>query len=122
MGFPMAETNEGGPGSRIRAAREALGLTQGGLAERVGVSRSAVAQWETDRSGQIRANLTRISAALGVSVGFLVTGEGSRPPDQLETSEERALLALYRQIHEGGRADLLRAARRLVALQASPRE
>src|SRR5579875_2755554 len=60
---------------RIREARRALGFTQDELARRVGVSRSAIAQWETDRTGQIRANLARVAAVLGVSIGYLLTGE-----------------------------------------------
>ena len=55
-------------GARIRAARVEKGWTQDDLAAAVGVSRSAVAQWETDRAGQIRGNLARIAEALGVSL------------------------------------------------------
>jgi transcriptional regulator with XRE-family HTH domain len=98
-------------------AREALGFTQDRLAQLVGVSRSAVAQWETDRSGQVRANLARVAAALGVSVGFLVTGVTAEDGDVAETADERALLTLYRQIQGQGRNRLLREARRLALAQ-----
>ena len=50
-------------GARIRTAREEQGWTQDQLAEAVGVSRSAVAQWETGRAGQVTGNLTRVAAA-----------------------------------------------------------
>ena len=53
-------------GARIRTAREEQGWTQDQLAEAVGVSRSAVAQWETGRAGQVTTNLTRVAEALGV--------------------------------------------------------
>jgi hypothetical protein len=36
----------------------------------------------------------------------------------VETADERALLTLYRQIREPGRSELLRNARRLVAIQS----
>lgn len=104
-----------GAALRIRETRRALGLTQDELARRVGVSRSAIAQWETDRTGQVRANLARVAAVLGVSVGYLLTGEADGA--MAETADERALLNLYRDIREPGRADLLRVARRMVALQ-----
>jgi len=60
-------------GARIRTAREEQGWTQDQLAEAVGVSRSAVAQWETGRAGQVTTNLTRVAEALGVGVEHLET-------------------------------------------------
>ncbi len=106
-----------GAATRIRGARRALGLTQDELARRVGVSRSAIAQWETDRTGQVRGNLARVAAVLGVSIGYLITGESEVGLMSVETADERALLSLYRQIREPGRAELLRNARRMVAAQ-----
>ena len=103
---------------RIREARRALGLTQDELARRVGVSRSAIAQWETDRTGQVRANLARVSAVLGVSIGYLVTGESEPGLVSVETADERALLSLYRQIPEPGRSELLRNARRMASVHS----
>lgn len=106
-----------GVASRIRDARRSLGLTQEELARRIGVSRSAIAQWETDRTGQVRANLARVAVVLGVSVGYLLTGESQGTLLSAETTDERALLNLYRQIQEPGRTELLRHARRMLALQ-----
>jgi transcriptional regulator with XRE-family HTH domain len=103
--------------TRIREARRALGLTQDELARRIGVSRSAIAQWETDRTGQVRANLARVASVLGVSIGYLITGESEAGLINVETADERALLSLYRQIREPGRSELLRNARRMAAVQ-----
>ena len=83
-------------GTRIRQVRADRGWTQDQLASEVGVSRSAVAQWETDRAGQVRGNLTRIAEALGVSVEYLLHGTASRKPTGGETGDELALLRLYR--------------------------
>src|SRR5581483_3037042 len=58
-------------GERIRAARQARGMTQEQLADEVGVSRSAVAQWETGRAGQLTGNLSRIAEVLGVGIEHL---------------------------------------------------
>jgi transcriptional regulator with XRE-family HTH domain len=88
-------------------------MTQHELAETVGVSRSAVAQWETDRAGQVRANLSRIAAALGVSVEYVVTGGAPEGGPAAEDATELALLRLYRACAEEDRAMLLRMARRL---------
>ncbi|MBN9510727.1 MAG: helix-turn-helix transcriptional regulator [Alphaproteobacteria bacterium] len=101
---------DGDVGARIAAGRRARGLTQAELAEAVGVSRSAVAQWETERAGQVRGNLTRIAAALGVSVQHLLGGEEA---EAAENATELALLRLYRELGEEDRALLLRTARRL---------
>lgn len=96
--------------SRIRQSRQALGLTQEELARRIGVSRSAVAQWETDRTGQVRANLTRVAAVLGVSAGYLLAGDQSQASLAAEGADELALLNLYRSLQEDRRAELLRLA------------
>lgn len=106
-----------GVAARIRESRRSLGLTQEELARRIGVSRSAIAQWETDRTGQVRANLARVAAVLGVSIGYLMTGESYGIELGAETADERALLNLYRQIQDAGRAELLRHGRRILSAQ-----
>lgn len=61
--------------TRIRMARRQAGLSQHALAEKIGVSRSSVSNWE-GRSG-IAPTLTglgKIAAATGVSVGWLAAG------------------------------------------------
>jgi transcriptional regulator with XRE-family HTH domain len=102
-------------GARIRAFRQALGLTQDQLASACGVSRSAVAQWETDRAGQLRGNISLVAEALQISVEQLLHGE------RLErgmTGDEMALLRLYRASDPEGRALLLRTARKLASNQS----
>ena len=54
-------------GDRLRRLRRARGLTQEDLAEATGVSRSAVAQWETGRAGHL-SRLRQIAEALDVPV------------------------------------------------------
>ena len=101
-----------GAGARIRAARLARGLTQADLATAVGVSRSAVAQWETDRAGQVRGNIARIASVLGVSADHLVGGSASGDFSASDATE-LALLRLYRECEPGDRQLLLRTAVRL---------
>jgi transcriptional regulator with XRE-family HTH domain len=101
-------------GSRIRDVRREKGWTQDQLAAAVGVSRSAVAQWETGRAGQITGNLTRIAGTLEVGVEFLMYGEDKRSAGQASTADELALLRLYRECSPEDRQLLLRTARRLV--------
>jgi transcriptional regulator with XRE-family HTH domain len=95
-------------GQRIRALRLANNMTQDEFAAKLNVSRSAIAQWETDRAGQIRENLERISKILGTSLAYLVSGEaGSLQGDEL------ALMRLYRACAAEDRQILLRTAKRL---------
>ena len=105
-------------GQRIRDARQAKGMTQDQLAQAVDVSRSAVAQWETGRAGQITGNLTRIAQVLDVGVEFLMFGADKRAPAAAGQGDELALLRLYRECGPEDRQLLLRMARRL-ALMAS---
>lgn len=100
-------------GTRIRALRREKGLTQDELAGTVGVSRSAVAQWETGRTGQITGNLSRIAEALDASVEYLVYGVDQQGPRQAQQGDELALLRLYRECEPDDRQIILRTARRL---------
>jgi transcriptional regulator with XRE-family HTH domain len=100
-------------GTRIRAGRRERGLTQNQLAALVDVSRSAVAQWETGRTGQITGNLSRIAAALGLGVEYLVHGDDKHAPAQVRQADELALVRLYRECDPEDRQMLLRTARRL---------
>lgn len=97
-------------GARIRTLRRARGLTQDELAASCDVSRSAVAQWETDRAGQLRGNITRIADALGCSVEHLL--QGSDPASGV-TGDELAMLRLYQACDSEDRAFLLRTAHKL---------
>jgi transcriptional regulator with XRE-family HTH domain len=100
-------------GTRIAAARRARGLTQGELADRLGVTRSAVAQWETGRAGQVTGTLSRIAEVLDVAVESLLEGEDRRAPLHAGNAEETAMLRLFRACGPDDRQILLRTARRL---------
>lgn len=100
-------------GARIGAARRERSLTQDQLADQVGVSRSAVAQWETGRTGQVTGNLARIAAALEVNVEYLMYGDDKRAAAEVRQGDELALLRLYRECEPEDRQMLLRTARRL---------
>ena len=99
-------------GERIKLARQARGLTQEGLAEAVGVTRSAVAQWETGRAGQVTGNLSRIAAVLDVSVEHLMAGNATSPRSRGLRGDELAMLRLYRECTPSDQQLLLRTARR----------
>ena len=100
-------------GTRIKEIRQERGLTQEKLSRAVGVTRSAVAQWETGRAGQITGNLARIAACLGIGVEYLMYGNDKQAPDEVKLGDELAILRLYRECTPEDRQMLLRMARRL---------
>jgi transcriptional regulator with XRE-family HTH domain len=108
------ETNCG-VGARIRAARREKGWTQKVLADAVGVSRSAIAQWETDRAGQIPANLTQMAAALGTTVDWLRHGTEVRTLVETRSRDELAVLRLYRKCSAEDRLAIRHMLERLAA-------
>lgn len=59
-------------GERFKEARAKAGFTQDELAQRLAVSRSAVAKWESDRGMPDVTNLKMIADVLGVSVDYLL--------------------------------------------------
>lgn len=58
-------------GRFLARRRRMLGITQEKLAERLGVSKSAIAKWETDGGVPDRDNLKRLADVMSVSVDEL---------------------------------------------------
>lgn len=63
-------------GERIRLARKRAGLNQAALAERLGVTQPAVANWESGVHDPRRVVLAKLADALGTSLDWL--SEGAR--------------------------------------------
>lgn len=85
-------------GRRIRLLREMAGLSQSQLAEKVGISRSAVAFWETGRSGHVGKHLGQLAEVLGVEPEVLLTGMAFKEITEVLTPDEHIILQLYRQL------------------------
>ena len=62
-------------GERILELRREKGISQGQLAEALGISRQAVCKWENDQSAPDTINLIRLSDVLNTEVEYLVTGK-----------------------------------------------
>ncbi|RMH47547.1 MAG: XRE family transcriptional regulator [Alphaproteobacteria bacterium] len=95
-------------GDRLAAAREALGLSQEDLAQRLGVALETLEAWETD-AAEPRANrLQMLAGVLNVSVMWLLTGEGQGVDETLDDqpADIRAALGDLRRI----RAEMARLA------------
>ena len=72
-------------GEKIKEARKQCGLSQEQLAEKMSVSRSAIAKWETDKGLPDIDNLKVLAGFLNVSVDYLLD-DGERI-DELVTRE-----------------------------------
>lgn len=59
-------------GEKLKEARKRVGLSQEQLSEKLNVSRSAVAKWETDKGFPDIENLKALSQLLGVDIDYLV--------------------------------------------------
>lgn len=75
-------------GEKIRHARRKCGFSQEQLAERIAVSRSAIAKWETDKGLPDVGNLKMLARLLRVSVDHLL--------DETETVEASVIREAYR--------------------------
>ena|SRR4029077_17476993 len=73
-------------GTRIRKAREAVGLSQEDVGDALGLSRSAVSQWEKGQSSPTESNLVTLSGVLKVNPDYLIRGKG-KPPVLVEIKE-----------------------------------
>lgn len=96
-----------GVGNRIKLAREAKGWSQPDLARKVGVSKSAVNQWENGAVQNLKlGNLFAVADALGKDVRDLVFGDTSAAIAVADTSatysvvtaQQVALLRLYESL------------------------
>jgi len=81
-------------GTRIKWRRDALGLSQQDIADKVGVNRVSVSQWERDDTSPKGTNAQKLAAALSVSYDWLFTGKGS--PEQ--SNVEPAVLPVGQRI------------------------
>lgn len=59
-------------GSKLKQARQQAGLSQEQLAEKLSVSRSAIAKWENDKGMPDIGNLKAIAQLLDVSIDYLL--------------------------------------------------
>ncbi|WP_120633728.1 helix-turn-helix transcriptional regulator [Ruegeria sp. EL01] len=104
-------------GDRIVAAREAVGYSQKKLASRLGVKLKTVQGWEEDRT-EPRANKAQMmSGILGVSLAWLLSGEGEgvlEPTDTTSGSEDiQGILDEIRSL----RTDITQATQKLSTVE-----
>lgn len=78
-------------GDRMAGARERAGLSQTQLAKQMGVKLSTIRNWENDLSEPRANKLQMMAGLLGVSLSWLLTGDGQGPEgpiDEIELSAD----------------------------------
>ena len=104
-------------GGRLSRARDSSGMSAAQFARRLGVKTATVQAWESDRSEPRANRLSMLSGLLGVSLPWLLTGEGEGvdpPGDAVELSGDiSAILTELRDL----RADLDAKVGRLAVLE-----
>ncbi len=88
--------------SIFKDLRKEFNYNQNDVAEKIGVTRSTVSDWETQRSEPSVAQLNKIADLFNVSIDYLVGREDdfgviSSSESSLNGEEER-LLSLFRQL------------------------
>ena len=78
-------------GARIAALRKSAGWNQGELAQRLGVSPSAVGMYEQGRREPGAALLVELARQFGVTVDYLLTG---KPEPEEEARVQSAMAAV----------------------------
>jgi len=99
-------------GSRLRAARNAIGMTQQRLGDALGVSKGAVSRWESGIDQPQFALLPALRERLRVSLDYLVCGASAKPSGVAEAvtaydlidDEERRVLASLRRMSDARKA------------------
>lgn len=108
-------------GDRLAAAREATGMTQAQLARRLGVKPSTLRGWEEDVSEPRANRLSMMAGILGVSIMWLLNGEGEgleAPEIAALDGDARAVLSEMRDL----RATMTRSSERLGRLEKQLRK
>ena len=105
---------------RIKAARDAAGLSQSEVARRLGLRPSAVNHMESGRTKSLKAEtILTLAQCLSVSAYWLETGHGSPSPDNRLTPDESEVIALYRSMNEGNRGAWIKVGQTLAAAQTN---
>jgi transcriptional regulator with XRE-family HTH domain len=104
-------------GDRLAAAREAVSMPQKDLAKKLGVKLGTLRNWEDDLNEPRANKLQMVSGILGVSIRWLLTGEGDgvdAPDDSgVEPADLRAILAEMRSL----RAQIAQSGEKLSQLE-----
>jgi transcriptional regulator with XRE-family HTH domain len=96
-----------GLGSRIKARREELGLTQLQLAQSLGVTPQHISVIEKDKRSPSLESLAKLALELGITTDFLITGKQTilsdcvsviKADDKLTLEHKNALVSIIKAL------------------------
>lgn len=93
---------------RLRKLREEMGLSQGELAKKLGISRTAYVKYETGESKPMR-KLQELSDLFNVSIDYLLGNDiesKAKPNDNVLTNDMNQFLSQARIVFDGNAVDL----------------
>ena len=94
-------------GSRIKERREELGITQIELATRLGVSKGAIGNYETDANSPKASIMYKIFDILQCDANYLYQDEIGERETIVPPKNERTILSLIRQLNVEGQEKLI---------------
>jgi Zn-dependent peptidase ImmA (M78 family)/transcriptional regulator with XRE-family HTH domain len=80
-----------GVGSLIRKQREAMRMTVAQLADRIGVNRNTITNYEAGKTEPTASDLVRLSTAMGCSVSDLLRADAAPPPPRFAFRAHKGL-------------------------------
>ena len=104
-------------GDRLSSAREAVDMTQATLARRLGVKLATLKSWEEDRSEPRANRLQMLSGLLGVSLSWLINGQGEGPSANSEAGFQSPSVAELMQDIRSVKVDMSATTEKLAKLE-----
>ena len=93
-------------GSRMKMRREELGMTQTQLAEKIGVTKGAIGNYETDANSPKASMMYKIFEALQCDANYLYQDDMFDAASVMLPEDEREILRLYKQLNQEGKEKL----------------
>lgn len=88
-------------GDRLAAARENAQMTRTQLAKRLGVKAKTIEGWENDTSEPRANRLSMLAGLLGVSIMWLINGEGEGIDNpEMETDANSDLASILTEVRD----------------------
>lgn len=89
MAIELKELNKKEMGARVRARRDALGMSREELAKKLSVTAKTIANIEYGEKGVTLKNLYKLKQVLGVSIDYLMDGDDIF----IDTEDKRKMLS-----------------------------